>query len=119
MPAKKYPRATEDQFVATRFHDAKDKMLTVNATVRFLESGMDPAKFTKRAYHFFHQTLSMSACYDRHGFIWQHLRDDQAKAQFLEEARRCVSRFATLDPERNSDMTELFSAEGPYADLLR
>lgn len=121
----KHPRATEDQFTDSRFHSAKDKALTVNATVRFLETGLDPAAFVKnkRAYHFFHQTLSMVAEYDIHGFAATHFEDDFTKARFLEEVRGDVARYARLDPERNSDMAALFvrgdfGEDGPYADLL-
>lgn len=121
--ATKYPRATEDQFTASRFHTAKDKALTVNATVRFLETGLEPFAFTKRAYHFFHQTLSMAAEYDIHGFASRHFEDDFTKARFLEEVRDDVARYARLDPERNSDMAALFvrgdfGEDGPYAALL-
>lgn len=113
-----YPRATEDQFTPTRFHSAKDKALTVNATVNFLKSGLDPRKFTKRAYHFFHQTLSMAAMYDIRGFAAHHLENDHTKAMFLAEVQRDVERYARLDPERNSDMAALFADDGPYADLV-
>lgn len=119
----KYPRATEDQFTDSRFHTAKDKALTVNATVRFLKTGLEPFAFTKRAYYFFHQTLSMAAEYDIHGFAARHFEDDFTKARFLEEVRDDVARYARLDPERNSDMAALFvrgdfGEEGPYAALL-
>lgn len=78
-------RATDDLFVPTRFETAHDKALTVNATVRFLSSGLNPAKLTKRAYKFFTQTLSMSAEYNQHGFAWRHLGDDASKARLLDE----------------------------------
>ncbi|MEU6263694.1 hypothetical protein [Saccharopolyspora shandongensis] len=115
-----YARAAEEQFTASTFHTAKDKMLTVNATARFLSSGMDPEKFSKRAYHFFHQTLSMPAEYDMRGFAATHFSSDRAKADFLDEVRHEVRIYAGLDPERCSDMAALFSADhdGPYADLL-
>lgn len=121
--ASKAPRATEEQFTASRFHTTAAKALTVNATVRFLESGLDPAKFTVRAYYFFHQTLSMSAEYDRNGFAYRHFRDDASKAAFLREVRRDVARQANLDTERNSDMAAMFDRgydgqDGPYAALL-
>ncbi|KXO92970.1 Uncharacterised protein (plasmid) [Tsukamurella tyrosinosolvens] len=118
MPS--HPKATADMFAATKFHTADDKALTVNATVRFLESGLDPSKLTKRAYYFFHQTLSMSAQYNLDGFRHHHLIDDAAKADFLDEVRYLVDRQAMLDPERNSDMASLFADgfDGRYADLL-
>lgn len=123
--ANKYPRATGDQFTASKFDSVKEKALTVNATVRFLETGLDPIKFVKnkRAYHFFHQTLSMSAEHDIHGFAASHFEDDFAKARFLEEVRRSVQRYARLDPERCSDMAALFvqddfGDDGPYVALL-
>lgn len=124
--ATKYPRATEDQFTASRFHTAKDKALTVNATVRFLETGLEPFAFTKRAYYFFHQTLSMAAEYDIHGFAAYHFENDETKARFLAEVRREVDLYMGLDPERNSDMAILFGKayrnnsdqDGPYAALL-
>lgn len=124
----KHPRATEGQFTATRFHTSKDKALTVNAAVRFLETGLDPAKFVtnKRAYHFFHQTLSMSAKYDIHGFAAYHFENDLTKARFLSEVRHLILQHTNLDTERNSDMAVLFAPaysngsteHGIYADLL-
>lgn len=126
--ATKYPRATEDRFTASRFHSAKDKALTVNGAVRFLETGLDPAAFVKnkRAYYFFHETLSMSAEYDIHGFAAHHFEDDETKARFLDEVRREVDLDMGLDTERNSDMAILFgkayrnnsNEDGPYAALL-
>lgn len=126
----RYPRATEDQFTASRFRTAKDKALTVNATVRFLESGMQPNKLTKRAYDFFTQVLSMSCEYDRYGFSVYHLEDEYTQARFLAEVRDRVDTIANLDTERNSDMARLFMEEmgdelgtvygnaAPYAQLL-
>lgn len=119
-----YPLATDDQFTPSRFHTAKDKRLTVNATVRFLKTGLDPAKLTLRAYYFFHQTLSMSAEYDLHGFACTHFADDDTKSRFLYEVRRHIACYAALDTERDSDMAALFLTDrhgddhGVYADLL-
>ncbi|KMV17553.1 hypothetical protein ACT17_14750 [Mycolicibacterium conceptionense] len=115
-----HPKATEDMFTTTRFATADDKALTVNATVRFLESGLDPAKLTKRVYEFFHQTLSMPAEYNLAGFRSHHLSSDATKATFLAEVRDLVARYAMLDPERSSDMASLFAADfdGCYAVLL-
>lgn len=95
--------------------------------MRFLESGLDPTTFTVRAYYFFHQTLSMSAEYDRSGFAYRHFHDDASKAAFLCEVRRDVALYASLDTERNSDMAAMFTRgydrgydgqDGPYAALL-
>lgn len=126
--ATKYPRATENQFTTSRFHSAKDKATIVNGAVRFLETGLDPAAFVKnkRAYHFFHQTLSMAAEYDIQGFAAYHFEDDFTKARFLAEVRRDVDGVMGLDTERNSDMAILFGnayrnnsdKDGPYAALL-
>jgi hypothetical protein len=126
----RYPRATEDQFTASRFKTAKDKQLTVNATVRFFESGMQPDKLTKRAYEFFTGTLSMSHEYNQQGFIAYHLATETTRSRFLAEVRRRVDQVARLDTDRDADMARLFLEDldglgniygttAPYGSLLQ
>lgn len=118
--ATKFARTTEADFTANRFDTAKDKSLTVNATVNFLKSGMNVAKFNKRVYHFFHQTLSMSARYDREGFIDHHFQSEDSQEAFLADVRNRVQSYAMLDTERNSDMAGMFHPDydGRYAELV-
>lgn len=132
MATTTFPKATEDQFEANRFRTTKDKAMEVNAVVAFLKAGMPRSKFTKRVYHFFHQTLSMSAEYDIDGFYAHHFQSNATKRHLLEDTRRDVRRYAGLDADRNADIAFLFASEtqrrnretgewdegGLYADLL-
>lgn len=115
----KVARVTEDQFIDSRFQSAKEKALEVNAVIRALEGGLNPGAFVKnkRAYHFFTQTLSMPAEYDINGFAYYHLMNTSGREDLLEETRRLVRIYASLDPERNSDIAEIFTRE-PYAALI-
>lgn len=120
-----YPVASAAQFTASKFRTAEQKAQIVNSTVRFLESGMAPNAFNEDAYEFFSLVLSMSAEYDRHGFIATHFESDQSKRKFVHEVVDRVNRYARLDTERNSDMAQLFVAfecdgiVGPYSGLLK
>lgn len=113
-------RTTEQDFVDSKYNTARDKRLMVNATVAFLESDLAPSKLTTRVYHFFSQTLSMSAQYNRSGFIAYHLRDERSRQRLLWEARDRISRYARLDPDRGSDVAGMFAPDydGRYAHLI-
>ena len=99
-------------FTDTQFMSAREKLLVLNAWVRFLKNGMRFEDFSERLYKHLTLHCSFIAHYNRAGFYATYFESGEGTAQFL-------SQFDKRGDCRSWEMGGSWWLGGDFEDLNR